>query len=395
MKHSKVVIAFSFVIAISLGASPTDAKMKAKYYKDCYAHVAEARELVPEPPVDVGGTAKAVGEVAGVVGRLGGFGGLGGLASKASQVAQYSGYVASAADLANDMQEDYPDPAARLEAYGMKMGENADDVGLGLAALNNGITCYQEADTNLRTNLEAGEIKSRTARNHQKEIVKGVAEAKDILKDAQTIMDQNRAAYEEALTTDPSEMGLTLTNVSRAVSVGRGATSAAGVGAGYGGNVWAAGNAQARLMAAQASSAGWDNLYTRQDKKVDPATLAAYRAQVETYNANPTALQQTTGALDSVDSMSRLGSLAALGRLTPTAAGMVAGQTLLQEGVSAALNNEQSAPEARAEPELPEDMLNSLARTSGQTAKFMAVYSERSRQSAELNKLEKAAESKL
>lgn len=93
------------VSVLSLGlmaAGDAEAKMKAKYYKECYASVEQARELIPEPKADVAGTAKGLGDAAGALGKIGGFGGFGGLgkvASTAATVQKYSGYIASASEL--------------------------------------------------------------------------------------------------------------------------------------------------------------------------------------------------------------------------------------------------------------------------------------------------------
>jgi hypothetical protein len=88
-------LAMAAVVALPL--SGAEAKMKAKYYKECYAQVELARDMIPEPKADVGGTANKLGSAAGALGKIGGFGGFGGLgkvAQTAATVQQYSGYVA-------------------------------------------------------------------------------------------------------------------------------------------------------------------------------------------------------------------------------------------------------------------------------------------------------------
>ena len=45
---------FALTVAISAVSGSADAAMKAKYYKECYAPVEEARAMIPEPKADVG-----------------------------------------------------------------------------------------------------------------------------------------------------------------------------------------------------------------------------------------------------------------------------------------------------------------------------------------------------
>lgn len=210
-----------------------EAKMKAKYYKECYAHVEQARELIPEPKADVGGSASKLGGAAGALGKIGGFGGLGGLgkvASTAATVQQYSGYVASAAALTEKMQNEYPDPADRILAYGEQLGEDAEKVDEGALALDAAQQCYDDAYTQLVTDFEAGEIKKKNAKKQHREIQKGMIEINMVLADAQKVMDDNLENYNEALTTETTGMGLNLGDLAQAASVAQGVAGSSGIG---------------------------------------------------------------------------------------------------------------------------------------------------------------------
>lgn len=222
-------LALAAVVAIPL--SDAEAKMKAKYYKECYAHVEQAREMIPEPKADVGGSASKLGGAAGALGKIGGFGGFGGLgkvASTAATVQQYSGYVASAAALTEKMQNEYPDPADRILAYGEQLGEDAEKVDEGALALDSAQQCYDEAYTQLVTDFEAGEIKKKAAKKQHREIQKGMIEISMVLSDAQKVMDDNLQNYNEALTTETTGMGLNLGDLAQAASVAQGVAGSTG-----------------------------------------------------------------------------------------------------------------------------------------------------------------------
>jgi len=219
------------ILAVASSSPAGAAAFKAQFYPDCYAPVATARALVPPPPPDVAGTAKKAGEVAGVLGKLGGVPGLGGLgglgkvASLGQQAASYSNLIADAAKFTQKMQQDYPDAAARLAAYGDKMSGDADTIGEAALKVNDAQACYENAYTALKAAVIAAEIKPADAAKRQKEIVAGLDEADEVLADARTTMDMNMKSYNEALTTDTTGMGLNLGSLAQVA----GAVNAGGV----------------------------------------------------------------------------------------------------------------------------------------------------------------------
>ena len=358
-----------------IGAEDADAKMKAKYYKECYASVELARELIPEPKADVGGTASTVGSAAGALGKIGGFGGFGGLgkvASTAATVQQYSGYVASAAALTEKMQNDYPDPADRILAYGDQLGEDAESIQAGAEHLDTAQQCSDDAYSQLVADFEAGDIKKSAAKKQHDEIRKGMIEINTVLTDAQQVMDNNLNNYNEALTNETSGMGLNLGDLATAASVANGVAGGGGIGGIGGGGCMSDMASCARIAAAQRARAagGWGGLYTAND----PAGAAPTPPGGMSY-----------AQFGIMNDLSMLGGMSAVGSMSGTAAAAVAGQKLLGEAVGGS-NSAAHAPQEQAgyaqqmpdaQPQqamLSEEMMNSLRATGVSSEKFMQSY---------------------
>lgn len=376
MRLAAGLLSVSVIAMGAFGAGEADAKMKAKYYKECYAPVEEARALIPEPKADVGGTASKVGSAAGALGKIGGFGGFGGLgkvASTAATVQQYSGYVASAAELTEKMQNDYPDPADRILAYGDQLGEDAENIQAGAEHLDTAQQCYDDAYTKLVADFEAGEIKKRDAKKHHNEIRKGMIEINTVLTDAQQVMDNNLNNYNEALTNETSGMGLNLGDLATAASVANGVAGGGGIGGiGGGGSCNADMATCARRAAALRARAagGWGGLYTAND----PAGAAPTPPGGMSY-----------AQFGIMNDLSMLGGMSSVGSMSGTAAAAVAGQKLLGEAVGGSNSAAYAAQEQAAyaqqvqdaqppQPMLSEEMMNSLRATGVSSEKFMESY---------------------
>lgn len=206
------IIAAASTVLVA-GAANAGSSFKPKYYAECYALIADARAMVPPPPADIAGKVKAASDVAGAVskipglGGLGGFGGaFGGLGGAAKQVTTYGNLISDAAKYTSKMQQDYPDPAARMAAYGDKMSGDADKIGEATLKIDGAQTCYANASAALKS----GEIKGSEAKDRAKEILGGLNEGKSVLDDSRSTMEINMKGYNEALTTDSSSMGLDL-----------------------------------------------------------------------------------------------------------------------------------------------------------------------------------------
>lgn len=365
-----VAIAALSVTVFSLAPfGDADAKMKAKYFKECYAPVEEARDLIPEPKMDVAGSANKVGAAAGALGKLGGFGGLGGLgkvASTAATVQQYSGYVASAAELTERMQDQYPDPADRILAYGEQLGDDANSIQSGAEKLGEAQQCYDDAYTQLVADFEAGETKKRTARNHHKEIQKGMIEIGTVLTDAQQVMDTNLQNYNEALNTETSGMGLNLGDLAQAASLAQGVGGAAGLG---GGGCQADFATCARRDAALRARAagGWGNLYTERDPMGAAPTPPAGMSYSQ---------------FGIMNDLSMLGGMSAIGNMSGSAAAMVGGQVAMGAVGNAMSGNtatdaQPAAPAPTMTPieqQVSPQMLSSLQAAGVSSTKFMESY---------------------
>lgn len=381
------------------------ASFKPRYYADCYAPVAAAREMVPPPPTDIGGTAKKAGEVAGTIGKLGGFvpglGGLGGLgraAQTANQVATYSGYVADAAAFSKKMQEDYPDAAARLAAYGDKMGEDADKIGEATLKVNEGQACYEKAFTDLKAGIESKEIKGRDISRRQKEIQEGLEIAGDVLSDSRKTMDKNMESYNEAMTSEESGMGVNFASLAQSAAARKGLAAAAGTGAvgpyaayytqtnAYTDTWWqtynATGDANAAKQAALAASSG---------------TMAVKPYQEAYWNAAATQAQVTGQPISSSMPQVNLGTINALRGMSGGGAAWVGaniGVGLLADAIHG--NKEEAAPaEAPPAPQLSPAMQDAVMKTSADTSKFTDAYGLVSLTNSRQSQLADAVKAKL
>ncbi len=378
------------------------ASFKAQYYGDCYAPVNAAREMVPPPPLDVAGKAQTANQVAGALGKLGGFGipGLGGLgkvAGVANQAATYSGYVADAAAFSKKMQEDYPDPASRLAAYGDKMGQDADKIGDATMKLEEGQACYEKAYTTLKAGLESKDIKSSEASKRQKEIQEGLGIAGDVLADARTTMDQNMKSYNEAMTSEEKGMGVNFGSLAQAAGAGR-ALAASG-----GDSTYAAYYTQTNAY----TNAWWQNYNESGDQNAatQAALAAANGAQVKPYQVaywsqsaaaakaagQPVAPQLPAGV--------NLGTINALRHLNGAGGAWVGanvGIGLLGDALNAAKKEEAPADaQAAAQPELSPAMKAAVLKTSVDTSKFTDAYGLVSLQTSKRNALSDLVKAKL
>lgn len=231
--RTATLVAAGLICAVALTAAPAfgASKFKAKYYPECYQPLGEARDMVEPPPADVAGTMRAAGEVAGVLGQLGGFGGLGGLgktAQTATQVAKASNLIADATQFTQKMQQDFPDPAARLAAYGDRMGQDADTIGEATLKIDGGQACYEQALVDLAAGIESGEIKSKDASARQKEIAAGLEIASETLTDARGRMDTNSKSFNDALSMESTSLGLDFATIGQAVAIGSAASNMVG-----------------------------------------------------------------------------------------------------------------------------------------------------------------------
>lgn len=373
-KYSGLAVVLATSAAIVFAPVGTaQAKMKAKYYKECYAHVEQAREMIPEPKADVGGTAGKLGGAAGALGKIGGFGGLGGLgkvASTAATVQQYSGYVASAAALTEKMQNEYPDPADRILAYGEQLGEDAEKVDEGALTLEAAQQCYDDAYTQLVTDFEAGEIKKKNAKKQHREIQKGMIEINMVLADAQKVMDNNLQNYNEALTTETSGMGLNLGDLAQAASLANGVAGGAGIGSsGCKADFATCARRDAALRARAAG--GWGGLYTDKDPMGAAPTPPGGMSFAQFGMMNDLAMIGNMGAVGSIGASSLVssGSAMSIGAVqsainnrnnSETGAGQVSQQEVQQV--------QQAAPQVSPQ------MLSSLQAAGVNSEKYMETY---------------------
>ncbi len=355
------------------------APFKAQFYGECYAPVGAAREMVPPPPMDVGGAAQKAGAAAGALGKLGGFGipGLGGLgkvAGLANQASTYSGYVADAAAFSKKMQEDYPDAAARLAAYGDKMGQDADKIGAATLKLGEGQACYEQAFQALKAGLESKEIKGAEAGKRQKEIQEGLGIAGDVLGDARATMDQNMKSYNEAMTSEEKGMGVNFGSLAQAAGAGR-ALAASG-----GDSTYAAYYTQANAY----SSAWWQNYNESGDQNAatQAALAAANGAQVQPYQvaywSQSAAAAKAAGqpVVPQLPAGVNLGTINALRGLNGAGGAWVGanmGVSLLSGVINNAVKEETPAQTAPA-PELSPAMKDAVLKTSVDTSKFTDAY---------------------
>lgn len=371
------VSTLALAAVIALPHSSAEAKMKAKYYKECYAQVEQAREMIPEPKTDVAGTASKFGSAAGALGKIGGFGGFGGLgkvAQTAATVQQYSGYVASAAALTEKMQSSYPDPADRILAYGEQLGDDANKIQTGAEGIEEAQQCYDDAYTQLVTDFESGAVKKKNAKKMHKEIQKGMIEISMVLSDAQQVMDSNLQNYNEALTTETTGMGLNLGDLTQAASLAKGVAGATGGGLGLNSDAVIYSRAQnldpksraVLLQSAAYRARGLGSLQAAQGGAL--ATQAA---------ASPASF----GIMNDFAMMGRMGSMGSLGSSALVSAGSQATVGSLQSAIN---NRNDQKPEAvpvqqvqQAQPietQVTPQMMASLQAAGVSSEKFMESY---------------------
>jgi len=355
------------------------AAFKAQFYADCAVPLNAARAMVESPPMDVGGTAKKAGEVAGALGKLGGFGvpGLGGLGKvtqMANQAATYSNYVADAATFAKKMQDDFPDPAARVAAYGDKMGQDADTIGEATLKVSEAQGCYETQFEALKAGVAAKEIRSSEASRRQREIQQGLNLAGDVLSDARVTMDQNMKSYNEAMTTEESGMGVNFGSLAQAAGAGR-ALAAGGGDSTYAAyytqtnaytNSWwqtynETGNQEAATQAALAAANG--------TSAVKPYQVAYWQATADAAKAGG---QPVVPAIPQVN-LSTINALRGMSGGGAAFIGANLGVGLLQNAITNANAPEASAVAAEA-PELSPAMKDAVLKTSADTAKFTDAY---------------------
>ncbi len=370
---------FALTVTISAVSGSADAAMKAKYYKECYAPVEEARAMIPEPKADVGESAGQLGSAAGALGKIGGFGGFGGLgkvAQTAATIEQYSGYVASASALTEKMQTDYPDPADRILAYGEQLGEDANKIQTGADTLDAAQTCYEDAYTKLVADFEAGEIKKKAAKDQHREIQKGMIEINAVLADAQQVMDNNLQNYNEALTNETTGMGLNLGDMAQAASLAQGAAGSAGIGSigSFGGTV------TSRTAGSQA--------IIRQGAAHRARAMGNLGAMQASQGAMPAAANVSPASFGIMNDFAMMGNnVNVLSNMSGTGGAIVGSQIgvgMIQSAISNRDNLEQAAgvtpvaqpvmEEQSAPPEISQEMMASLQAAGVSSAKFMESY---------------------
>lgn len=349
------------ILAVTLMAAPLTVeakKLKPKYYKDCYAGYKEMRKLVPKPPVDVQKTAKTVGQVANIAGRFGGFGGLGGLgsaASTAATVAKYSETIADVAAFTSSMSESFPVDSERFKAYGDRMKTEAGEMQQVAVFATASQACYAEAYVALKKDVEAGEVKKRTAKKQHKEIQTGVANVSEMLDHATQYMDTNIDAYNKAMNQETSSAGLDLGKMlslaSQAADVS-GSVKALDTGSipttGYTGSVHAEAHRQA--MKAHYAAAGLPSPYGEPQ-----VTSAGY-----------------FGGMSSLTTLASIGSInSGMGGL------MAADMAVAQANLNAAGQNQPSVPAAMQEAQgSTDDKVQALIEAGADVQPYLDAYTE-------------------
>lgn len=209
MAHSRFFQSIAVAALAVAVSAPGAHAMKAKYYKECYAPIEAAEDMVDRPKGNGGAKALGgLGKAAGVLGSFGGLGGLGSAAGTAVRIQQYSGYIQSASGLAASMQEQHPNADDRWGAYGDQMGEEVEKLSQVRDAVVEAQGCYDAAHDTLGAQVASGELKSKKAKKYLKEIKKGSTETGDLLKAALDQMQNNGNAYNEALGGDTAGLNL-------------------------------------------------------------------------------------------------------------------------------------------------------------------------------------------
>ncbi len=199
--------------------SSASAQFNPRYYPECYAPLATAREEVPEPPADLVGTLNTASTVASVASRFGGFGGLGGLGGAAQAVQtvqtvnQYSGLIADVAAFTAAMQVEFPQLGLRFGAYGERLGEDSDLLVSAGQHISTGQDCYEQAYTDLAMAWEREELRRRDVNRQHREIENGLEFADEILADAKIRINKNIESYNDALRQESEGAGISLSRL--------------------------------------------------------------------------------------------------------------------------------------------------------------------------------------
>jgi hypothetical protein len=175
---------------------------KAKYYKECYTGVKDVAPLVT-PKESMQQKASKLGGLFSSVGSLAGLGGAGGSAMKAidtaNKINKYSGIIDDVAGYSAQMRTEHPDPDERFAAYGNQMSKEAQDLSSVTMAVDASQTCYSDAFSALKAEVESGELKKSKAKKRVKEIQDGVRASGDVLLLAIDRLNKNTASYDQAL----------------------------------------------------------------------------------------------------------------------------------------------------------------------------------------------------
>ncbi|MBO6703669.1 MAG: hypothetical protein JJ921_15115 [Pseudomonadales bacterium] len=359
MKTNALIIAGMVGLALFLAPLKTDAKkLKPRYYKSCYSDYSEMRKMVPKPSMDVEKTAKTISTVAGIAGRFGGFGGgLGSMASTASTVAQYSETISDVAAFTEGMSASFPNASDRYAAYGERMGTEADDMQKVADFSMASQECYAAAYTELKTAVENGDMKTKDAKKRHKEITTGVANVSEMLDHAVIYMDNNIAAYNQALTQETTGAGLNLDNLLGLATEAQSVATKVDNLTPDSGDVWA--------------GSGW----TTTEAKVEAhrqVMAAQYRAAGM---ANP--YQAPTQSADALfGGFGSLTSLAALGSISPAVAANVALQSGVAQANLATAGYDQSLAEAVPAAAAPagDDKVAALMKAGADTQPYLDAY---------------------
>lgn len=199
-----------FALALAQAPEAANAKsFKAKYYKECYAGVADVAPLVT-PKESLSKKASKLGGLFGSVGSFAGIGGAGGSMVKAAdtvnKVNKYSKIIDDVGGFTSQMRTDHPDPNDRFAAYGDHMSSEAQDLAKVTSAVSASQSCYEQAYDELARGVNANEIKKSKAKKYLKEIQKGTQASGDVLLLAASRLNQNLQSYDQALASEKPYM---------------------------------------------------------------------------------------------------------------------------------------------------------------------------------------------
>ncbi len=199
-----------FALALAQAPEAAHAKsFKAKYYKECYAGVADVAPLVT-PKESLSKKASKLGGLFGSVSSFAGLGGAGGSMVKAAdtvnKVNKYSKIIDDVGGFTSQMQADHPDPNDRFAAYSNHMSSEAQDLALVTKAVGDAQSCYDTAYDALIEGVSTKEIKKSKAKKYIKEIQKGTQASGDVLLLAASRLNQNLQSYDQALASEKPYM---------------------------------------------------------------------------------------------------------------------------------------------------------------------------------------------